>query len=109
MSGSLNSIGIDLQQLFLGSIQIVWASGATPVGALTLEVSNDIVQPSLGTNPAANVVNWTTYSGSSTALSGNSGTAFYNITDMGFRWLRLVYTRTSGSATMNAVFFGKGA
>lgn len=108
MSGSLTSIGIDLQQLVLGSVQAVWSGGSSPVGDLTLEVSNDIVQVSLGTNPAANVSNWITYTGSTQSVSGNTGSAMYNITDMGYRWLRLKYTRTSGSGTLNAIFFGKG-
>lgn len=112
MTGSSKSIGIDINQEFAWSIQAVW-TGA-PVGTLTIEVSNDIVPvaPSstnpVGPNPAANVVNWSTYTGSSVVVSGTSGNWMY-ISQLGpYRWVRLSYAATSGSGTLNATFFGKG-
>jgi hypothetical protein len=67
MAGSLNSNGVDLQQIFMFAIQAVY-TGA-PVGTLKLQVSNDDVQPSSTSNPSANVVNWVDYTGSSQAIS----------------------------------------
>lgn len=63
------SNGIDMNQMFGGSIQAVF-TGA-PVGTLTLEISNDIVTqiPGGGANLASGVTTWTTYTGSSQAIS----------------------------------------
>lgn len=115
MTTSSKSIGIDINQEFAWSIQAEW-TGA-PVGTLTIEVSNDIVPvapatPSngnpVGPNPAANVVNWSTYTGSAVVVSGTSGNWMY-ISQLGpYRWVRLSYTATSGTGTLNAVMFGKG-
>jgi len=112
MAGSVNSIGVDLNQVALYSIQASW-SGSTPVGTLTLEVSNDIVPVAssssspVGSDPAANVVNWSTYTGSSTSVNGN-GNFLWNVTDVGYRWVRVKYTRVSGSGTINVTYSGKG-
>jgi hypothetical protein len=112
MASSSKSIGIDINQEFAWSIQAEW-TGA-PVGTLTIEVSNDIVPvaPSatnpVGPDPAANVVNWSTYTGSAVVLSGTNGNWMY-ISQLGpYRWVRLSYTATSGTGTLNAVMFGKG-
>ncbi len=105
MSVSQTSIGLDLNQIHLASIQAVW-SGTLASGSLSLEVSNDVVLPSQSGNPAANVVNWTTYTGSATTVSG-SGDFLYNLLDSGYRWIRLKYTSLSGTGTINASYSGK--
>lgn len=105
MSASINSNGIDVNQQVVGSIHAVF-SGA-PVGSLTLEVSNDIVPVGVAGNQSSNVVNWTTYTGSATAVAA-AGSVMYNLVDMGFHWVRLVYTRTGGTGTLNVVYCGKG-
>lgn len=105
MSGSVTSIGIDLQQLLSYSIQAVFTDA--PVGTFKLQWSNDEVQVSSGSNPAANVVNWTDYTGTSQAVSAAGNYGWIGAW-AGFRWIRLVYTRSSGSGTLNAVFCGKG-
>lgn len=107
MGSTVSSIGIDLNQLALGSIQAVWTG--TPAGNFTIQVSNDIVQTNpTGTDPAANVVNWTTYSGSTQAAGGAAGDFMWVLSDIGYRWVRLTYTRSSSTGTLNATFCGKG-
>ena len=112
MTTSSNSIGIDINQEFSWSIQVEW-TGA-PVGSFTIQVSNDIVPVApitgnpVGPDPAANVVNWSTYTGSTVVVSGSAGNWMY-ISQLGpYRWVRLAYTATSGSGSMSAVMFGKG-
>lgn len=107
MAASSNSIGVDVNQLNLMSIQAYWPSTGTPVGTLKVQVSNDRVSVSTTSDPAANVVNWTDYTGSTTTVNG-AGDVLYNMTFAGYRWARLVYTRTSGTGTLNASFSGKG-
>lgn len=111
MTTTQHSIGLDVNQIALGSIQAVWTG--VPVGTLFLEISNDDVpvaaapnQP-VGADPAANVVNWSTYTGSQLAISG-PGNFLWNLVFLGYRWIRLSYTPTSGSGTLNSTASVKG-
>ena len=106
-TATLTSTGIDMNQIVLASIQAVY-TGA-PVGTLILEVSNDIIKinPTVA-NQSANVVTWTTYTGSSVSVSA-AGDFVWNLTDIGYRWLRMKYTKTSGTGSLTAVFSGKGS
>lgn len=107
MSGDVASIGLDLQNMAIGSIQAVFTG--SPNGTFKLQWSNDIVPiPASGAaNLASSVVNWTDYTGSSQAISaaGNFG---WVLGDTGYRWIRLVYTRSSGTGTLNATACNKG-
>ncbi len=102
---TINSIGIDLNQTVLYSVQAVFTG--TPTGTLKLQISNDVVKVAPGTNPSANVVNWSDYTGSSQSISA-AGNFTWNCFDVGYRWVRLVYVRASGSGTLNATYCGKG-
>lgn len=111
MGASVTSIGLDLNQQVLGSISAIFSG--SPVGTFKLQISNDIVpvNPSatnpVGSDPAGAVVNWTDYTGSSQAISA-SGDFTWNLLDIGYRWIRLVYTRSSGSGTLNVYSTTKG-
>lgn len=112
MGTSFKSTGIDLNQTVLYSIEAVWTG--SPVGSFNLEVSNDIVpvNPSatnpVGADPAGLVVNWVTYTGSSTAVSG-AGNFLWNCLDAGYRWVRVSYTAASGSGSCTQISYsGKG-
>lgn len=103
---TLTTNGIDLQQMALSSIQAVF-TGA-PVGTLTLEISNDNVPAVNGTNQAANVTHWTTYTGSSQSISA-AGDFMYNLLNPGYRWIRLKYTKGSGTGSLTVTAVSKGA
>lgn len=104
---TVTSLGLDMNQMVLASIQAVYTG--SPVGTLKLQISNDIVSapPGGGTNLASLVTNWSDYTGSSLSISA-AGDFTYNLLDIGYRWLRLVYTKSSGTGTINATFCGKG-
>lgn len=107
MAGNLNSNGEEVNQIFNYSIQAVF-SGA-PVGTFKLQVSCDDVPVGLnGQDPAINVVNWVDYTGSSAAIAA-AGNFMWIVADCGYKWVRLVYTRTSGTGTLNVEYNGKGA
>lgn len=107
MAGSLNSFGEDVNQIFMFSIQAVF-TGA-PNGTLKIQVSNDDVPVGInGQDPAVNVVNWVDYTGSSQTILA-AGNFMYIVAEGGYRWVRLVYTASSGSGTLNVVYNGKGA
>lgn len=111
MSSDLESIGIDLNQIVACSIQAVFTG--SPVGILKLQVSNEILPPAasnsnpISSNPAANVVNWTDVTASMVAVASD-GNFVWDLPQMGFKWIRLVYTHTSGSGSLSASFSAKG-
>lgn len=120
MSGNIISNGIDLQQEWIFSVQANWwgALGApvnSGAGTLKLQISNDNPVPTLsgppnGADPAAKVVYWTDYSGSSQSVVAATGTSsfLWNVIYPGYRWVRAVYTATSGSGIMTINYMGKG-
>lgn len=113
MSGNIFSSGIDLQQEWIYSIQALWSGPS--VGTLGLQISNDNPSPPLsgppnGADPAARVVNWTTYTGSlaSTSAVAGSSNFMWNVLYPGYRWVRVTYTALSGSGSLSCQYFGKG-
>lgn len=109
LSANRNSNGIYLNQTFVYSIQAIW-TGASALGSVKIQISNDNVQVKQYSNllstlpdPAANVVNWTDYSGTSQAISG-PGSFMWNFSDCGYAWVRAAFTFTSGTGlwTVNA-------
>lgn len=110
---SCTSIGLDMNQYFGGSIEAVFTG--SPSGTFVVEVSSDNVQPCVvgqancpsAPNPGGNVVNWVTYTGSSESISA-AGNFLWNLTHAGYRWVRLVYTKSSGTGSLSATFTGKG-
>lgn len=97
MSATINGAAIDLDQIYGFSVQAIWSG--TPTGTLGLQFSNDIAQG--GAAPT----NWT--ADSTQALSGSAGSYMWNIWPANYRWVRLVYTKTSGTGTLNATYVGK--
>lgn len=79
-----------------------WA-GTTPVGGVTVQVSNDYSVDAAGA--VKNAGTWTTLKDSNGdvitgAVSGNTGNGFFNIGEIAAYAIRPVYTRTSGIGTM---------
>lgn len=105
MGASANSIAIPLEQEQLVSVQAVW-SGA-PVGDFTIETACDVGAFDPSGQPTG-ITNWNTYTGSSQAAGGSSGVFTWRIRSIPDRWLRLKYTRTSGTGTVNARTNEKG-
>ena len=87
------------------SYDISWA-GSSPVGVMSIQVSNTYSE-----NPDGSVNNpgkWTTVTLSSTpSVSGNTGNGFIDLSQLGAYAVRLVFTFTSGTGLMNAVFNAK--
>lgn len=106
---SITSTGVDLQQIPLASVQFVW-TGA-PVGFLMIQRSNDIVAASQGSDPAANVVNWTSDFTTSVASATYVIEKSYllNIANAGFRWVRVKYMKVSGTGSLGVRFLGKNS
>jgi len=100
MGASFTSKGVDISKIDLLSIQAVWTGGGSPTGDFIVQVSNDDVALSTP-DQAGNVVNWSTYPSSTISIT-TDGDLTYNIANIGYRWVRLKYTRTSGTGTIDA-------
>lgn len=111
MNANINSSALPLYQMFGYAIQIVFTG--TPTGSFKLQGSCDPV-PQAGSPSITAVippVNWTDIA-SSTQMVAAAGSIFYNVTDVLYNWVRVVYTDTSsGSSTAIitvSTFNGKG-
>jgi len=108
---SITSAPTILQSLSLASYQLSW-TGTSPVGVVTVQVSNDYALSPTGTVAVAGT--WTNIyfpvagaQAASLAVSGNTGNAFINLSDLGAYAVRLVYTKTSGVGSLTAIVNGK--
>lgn len=99
MSANISSRALDVNNSWLDYIQCVFTG--SPVGSMKVQISGDTTY-----DPAA-VVNWNDYSGSTSAING-AGIIGYECLDASYRWIRVVYTATSGSGTLNVIHTTKG-
>ena len=81
--------------------QIVIASGGNAVGVLDVEVSSDYDPKQI------NAGNWTDLGSAYQATIDGVGTGLIMLNQFEAVWMRLKYTRTSGTSTMNAYVSGK--
>lgn len=96
-----------IQNLSMLSYDISW-SGTTPVGTLSVQVSNTYSQAADGT--VSNPGNWQSLTLSVTpSVSGNTGNGFIDVDATGAYAMRLVYTKGSGTGSLNATINGKVA
>jgi hypothetical protein len=97
---SCSSSMVDMSKCTVASIQAKW-TGATSWGSFSLALSNDTT-----TNPLS-VSALTTYAGTVQDVSGASSFV-YNLSNAGYHWLQMYYTKTGGAGTLNATFACKG-
>lgn len=102
MVADVTSTAILMEQELFITIQAVWTG--TPVGDFTLQISNDVGTDQFG----AGVTHWTTYTGSTQAAGGASGDFVWNVDNYPAKWIRLKYTHSSSTGTLNARFNVKG-
>lgn len=112
MAGSITGSVTIIQKISMLSYGFSW-SGTSPVGTLSVQVSNDYSLDAQG-NVSNSGSDWTTLvlnvagtSASSISVSGNTGTAFIDIDTCGAYAIRPVYTRTSGTGTLQGTINGK--
>lgn len=105
-TSSQNGIQIDSNQLFAASFQAVFGD-STAAGTLKIQMSNDVA-PTGGPGVSNfTVTNWVNIpSASSTVTAGACPPITINPSC--YRWLRAVYTRSSGgSSTINVNMFAQ--
>lgn len=105
MTTTLVSIPTVIQKLSMLSYDVSW-SGVSPVGNISLQVSNTYSQNEDGS--VRNAGNWNTVPlTGTTAVSGNTGNGFVDVDAQGAYAVRLVYTPVSGTGSLNATVNGK--
>lgn len=94
MGATFTGRGVNIEDYKNWSIQFVCAGGGSPVGAFTVQYSNDAgTQPSLDDT---GTTNWTADGVISVSVSGD-GSYYVEKANNCAKWVRVVYTRTSGS------------
>lgn len=83
------------------AVQLVFTG--TPTGTFSLQGSNDGGQ--FDGQTLTGVSNWTTISTQAVAAAGNH---MWNVANAGYRWVRVIYTATSGTGSVTGRFQGKG-
>lgn len=111
MAGNLISAPTVLQSLSGCSYSASWV-GTAPVGTLSVQVSNDYSLTATGqvNNPGT----WNTLTlsvagalATTIPVTGSPGNDFIDILKTEAYAIRLIYTATSGTGTMQAIFNGK--
>jgi hypothetical protein len=100
MASSFATDAVNLISIYAYSIQVVWGGGSSPVGTFKLQGSNDAGDSGTGQGVTP-PVNFTDITSSPQSISGAPGSILFDVTECSYRWVRLVYTATSGSATIS--------
>jgi len=104
-AASFNSEAYSLKNIAGFSITLNFSDG-NAIGSVKLQVSND------GENAAPST--WidltapTTSVKSISAVDSSTNPVVWNVTSAFYRWVRVVYTRTSGTSTCTVKINGKG-
>lgn len=112
-NANLYSTPVSLDQLTAYAIQLV-TTGAAVTGTFKLQASNDLPDredpdTGLSINPAPASMNWTDIDGSSTTVAA-AGTVVWNASNVGYRWVRVVWTEGAASTgNVTGRVNGKGA
>lgn len=103
MAASIASDPMQLEQILGYAVQVVMTG--SPVGTLVLQGSCDAPQTPNGIGVAPTT--WVDLGGTSYSVTA-AGNVLYNMSEPFYNWVRLVYTRTSGSGALTATFNAKG-
>lgn len=88
MGATITSSSISVQEAISYAVQAVWSAGSTPIGTFDLQASNDDI-------------NFTSLLDQGAEVTGNTGSIIINVEKPAYGFIRVVYTRTSGSGTLN--------
>lgn len=104
-AASITSLVTVITNISMMSYSYSW-TGTSPVGTITVQVSNDYSQNAAGA--VLNAGTWNTLPlSAATGVSGNTGNGLVDIDQLGANAIRTVYTKTSGVGTLTAIFKGK--
>ncbi len=96
----VTSDALNVENLDKGSINVAWSAGTSPVGTLTVEASNSTDNEILHSSGTWMELDF----GVTIDVTGNSGDHQIVFESMPFRFIRLKFNSTSGTATSTATF-----
>lgn len=109
LSGTNMNTNITSDPIWLGhvvnySIQLVFTG--TPNGSFKLQCSNDEGRPEAASEDDRDfkITNWTDITDSAQAVTA-AGDHTYDVQNAGYRWVRVVWTFSSGSGTLSSARF----
>lgn len=108
LASSVDSQPYSVEFLTHGSIQAVWSG--TPTGTLKLQVSNNAFKDNVGTDDSNSWnagATWEDLPGSSCDTGGAAGHHMWELWKCGYEAIRVVYTRSAGTGTLNLYFIAK--
>lgn len=110
-SASLTSLPTIIQKISMLSYSYSWV-GSSPVGSVSIQVSNDYSLDSNGKTLNTGTWNTITFQSAgsavtSIAVSGNADNGGIDVFQTGFYAIRTVYARVSGTGTLQALLNGK--
>lgn len=94
MTTTINSIPTNIDAVISYSVQAVMTG--SPTGTIILQASLDVITDSTST-----ITNWTPITDSEVNIN-SAGTYMVNYEFPSYSWVRLVYTPSGGSGTLNA-------
>jgi len=105
MGASFNSRVTNIQHLDNIGIQANVLSG-TPTGVLQVQISADYAQDFMGN--VLNAGNWVDLAPAQQALTaGSPANTYFDLTELSAPWIRVHYTRTSGTGTIDILITAK--
>jgi hypothetical protein len=108
-TASQNGVQIDSNQLINASFQAVFGDSSA-AGTFLIQASNDVAPLNYSGSSSAQFVatNWTNIPNATATITAG-GSAIISLSEMSYRWLRAVYTHSSGgSSTVKVSMFGMG-
>lgn len=103
-SATITSAVTNIEGLDNIGLQLVWTG--SPVGTFAFQISADYAQDFLGN--VTNTGNWVAISTTpNIAAAGSADTAYVDISQLSAPWIRVVYTKTSGTGTLNGYITAK--
>lgn len=110
LNANYNSPAMPLKNIYMYTAAFIVTG--TPTGTVVLQASNDPETNDTmpANNPQPAPTNWVTITGSSFTLSA-SGETMWNVSQIGYNWVRVQYTDASGgisTATANIIINTKG-
>lgn len=96
-SASVSGIQIDANQLIAASFQAIFGDTSAD-GTLFVQASNDIDDISYQSSAGFTVTNWVNIPGA-TATVTNGVVSPITISNVCYRWMRVMYTSNSGGST----------
>lgn len=105
MASSITSSAVEIRNQDNIGIQLNWTG--TPVGTFAIQISSDHLEDMEGNVQVAG--NWVSLPLSpAVAAAGSADSAYIDLNQLSAQYIRIVYTRTSGTGSLTGIVVGKG-